>query len=106
VGYLRHVESNAKAVLLLVEGLSEPAQVSADSVKRLLASPLPRELNDLGARLESTKHYLGAEPDGVIRVDACERGALQRFIFKAKYDARRDLPLDLSDLEEQLRPRC
>jgi hypothetical protein len=104
-GYLvDDVESGEKAVILVVEGLSEPAPVSAGSISRLLASRLPRDLEGLGARLESTKHHLGADPSGMVKVDARERGALQQFIFKAKYEQPRDMPLDLSDLEEQLRP--
>jgi hypothetical protein len=97
-------DAGGTAVLFLIDGFSKPAHVSAASIRRLLASPLPQELNDLGARLESTKHHLGAEPAGVVEVDARERGALQRFIFMAKYERQRDMPVDLSDLEERLRP--
>jgi hypothetical protein len=98
------VQSGEKTVVLLVEGLREPALVSAESIGRILASHLPQDLEALGARLESTKPYMGAEPAGVVEVDARERGALQRFILKAKYERQHDLPFDLSDLEEHLRP--
>jgi hypothetical protein len=103
---LRDVESEQSDVVLLVDGLSDRVYVSVASLKRLLAGPLPEMLADLRRRLESTidQAQAGAEGSGPVKVEAWERDALQDVIFKAKYQRRKGMPMDLVDLEERLRP--
>jgi hypothetical protein len=98
------VERERTDVVLLVDGLSDRVYVSVASVKRLLAGPLPGMLADLRRRLESTIDQARAEGSGPVKVNAWERDALQDVIFKAKYQRRRGMPMDLVDLEERLRP--
>ena len=98
------MESERSDVVLLVDGLSDRVYVSVESVKRLLAGPLPGTLADLCRRLESTVDQAGAEDSGPVKVTAWERDALQDVIFKAKYQRRKGMPMDLVDLEERLRP--
>ena len=101
---MRDVESERSDVVLLVDGLPDRVYISVESVKGLLAGPLPGMLADLRRRLESTIDQAGAEGSGPVEVKAWERDALQDVIFKAKYQRRKGMPIDLADLEERLRP--
>jgi hypothetical protein len=92
-------------VVLVVDGLSDPVHVSVESVERLLATtPLPGMLVDLSKRLKSTIAQTGASVSGPVNVNALERDVLRSVIYKAKYQQRKGMPLDLADLEERLRP--
>lgn len=86
----------------MVDGLSDPVHVSLAGVERLLATPLPYLLADLRERLESTIDSLDVGR-GRVDVHAGERDALRAAIFKAKYERRKDMPVDLAEFEERLR---